>query len=99
MRAQIDGVLRVPEKGVTLKQLAAKAAVAEQLQQQLDSLAARNEVLRRDVAAAEARGGFSAGARQRLQALAAAFGVRQWHAWSRGAVPRATPPLCVHSGA
>lgn len=76
MRAQIDSVLQVPQQGVTLKQLAAKAALAERLQQQLDSLATRNEALRHDASVAEARGGLRGAARQRLQSLAAAFGVR-----------------------
>eukprot|EP00892_Ulva_mutabilis_P007284 jgi/Ulvmu1/4928/UM203_0007.1 len=76
MRAQVEAVLRVPQQGVTLKQLAAKAALAERLQRQLDALAARNEALRRDVArAAAAHSGVRSRTRQRLQTLAAAFGM------------------------
>lgn len=77
MRAQIDSIARVPEQGMTLPQLAAKAALADCLQQQLHSAVARNEALQRGARASDTKGGFNVRARRRLQTLATAFGVRR----------------------
>lgn len=75
MRSQLDSITRVPAQGMTLPQLAAKAALADTLQQQLDAIAARNEVLR--LSQRDPKAGPGALARRRLKTLASAFGVRR----------------------
>jgi hypothetical protein len=84
-RLQLKSITRVPKEGVTLKQLAAQAALAVGLQRQLAQLAADNETLRR---AAQQRDydGLGARAGRQLQALASAFAVRPSPAYSL--VPR-----------
>jgi hypothetical protein len=51
LRAQVASLAGMPKEGLSLKQLAARAALADTLQRQNDALAAENDALQRAAAA------------------------------------------------
>lgn len=74
-RAQLKSITAMPKEGLNLKQLAAQAALATGLQEQVAALSADNEALRRAAQTREFAGLGDRAGRQ-LQALASAFAVR-----------------------
>ena len=71
-RTQLNSITAMPKEGLSLKQLAAQAALAAGLQDQVASLSADNETLRR---ATQQRDSADLGehAERQVQALASAF--------------------------
>lgn len=75
-RSQLKSITTMPKEGLSIKQLAAQAALAAGLQQQVAALSSDNETLRR---ASQQRNcaGLGERAGRQLQELASAFAVRE----------------------